>query len=347
MQKRLNTALFLIGIVAVIVMLLTFKVSFAELWSYIHRAGYWLVAAVLLWGVLYGLNALTLRIIIRGSGPCPVGFCRLWQIVVSGFALNTTVPVGGIGGEPYRIMELSKYVGIERATSSVVLFAMTHVFSHFWFWLTGIIVYVLLWMAGLLPLPVAMRWIMGLAVLLCAGGIWLFTYGYKYGLVCKAVRLLGRVPGLKNWSRRFEEAHRESLQKIDQQIAQLQGQNLRAFLQSFFLEYAGRILQGLEVFFILMLFGFNSGQSVVGFLYVFCIAFLILVFTSLFANLVGFIPLQLGGREGGFALSVAALGMTAELGLFISIICRVREIIWAVIGLLLLKLFNKNQSNNL
>ena len=340
MQKWLSKILFLIGIIAVVVMLLTFKVSFAELWSYIQRAGYWLVAAILLWGVLYGLNALALRIIIRGSGPCPIGFCRLWQIVVSGFALNTTVPVGGIGGEPYRIMELSKYIGVERATSSVVLFAMTHVFSHFWFWLTGIAVYVLLWMAGLLPLSVSMGCMMGLAILLCLGGIWLFTRGYKYGLVCKAIRLLGHVPGLRNWSRRFEDSHRKSLQKIDQQIAQLQGQNRRAFLQSFFLEYVGRILQSFEVFFILMLFGFGAEQTVVGYLHIFCLAFLILVFTSLFANLIGFIPLQLGGREGGFALSVATFGMTAELGLFISIICRVREIIWATIGLLLMRIIN-------
>lgn len=340
MRKRLSTILFLIGVMAVIVMLMTFEISFSELWSHIHRAGYWLVAAILLWGTLYGLNALTLQVIICGSGSCPVGFGRLWQIVVSGFALNTTVPVGGIGGEPYRIMELSKYIGVERASSSVVLFAMTHVFSHFWFWLTGIAVYVLLWVAGRLPLPVTMRWLMAVALLLCVGGIWVFTRGYKYGLVCKAIRLLGRVPGLRNWSRRFEDTHRESLKKIDQQIAQLQGQNRRAFMQSFFLEYVGRILQSFEVFFFLMLFGYGAEQTVVGYLYAFCVAFLILVFTSLFANLIGFIPLQLGGREGGFALSVAALGMTAELGLFISLICRVREIIWAIIGLLLMRIIN-------
>ena len=67
-------------------------------------------------------------------------------------------------------------------------------------------------------------------------------------------------------------------------------------------------------------------------------SFLILCFTSLFANLLGFLPLQLGGREGGFALSVSALGMTSALGLFISIICRVRELFWAVIGLILMRI---------
>ena len=72
-------------------------------------------------------------------------------------------------------------------------------------------------------------------------------------------------------------------------------------------------------------------------------SFLILSFTSLFANILGFLPLQLGGREGGFALSVSALGMTSALGLFISIICRVRELFWAVIGLALMKVEVKKE----
>lgn len=342
MQKRLNAILFLVGIAAVVVMLLTFDVSFAELLGYIRRAGRWLVAAVLLWGLLYTMNALALRSILCDSGPCPINLGRMWQIVVSGFALNTTVPVGGVGGEPYRIMELSRYVGVERATSSVVLFAMTHVFSHFWYWLTSIAVYLCLAAVGLLPFPDVMRWLLPLASILCLGGIWIFSRGYRYGLVCKAIRLLGKIPGLKDWSFRFENRHGDRLRMIDQQIAGLQSQNKRAFRTSFFLEYFGRMLQGLEVFFYLQLFGLGDGQSLTGYFYAFLIAFLILAFTSLFANLIGFIPLQLGGREGGFAASVALLGMTAETGFFIAIICRVREVIWASIGLLIMKCYREN-----
>ena len=338
MQKHLNTALFLVGVVAVFVMLLSFDISLAQVCDYIRQAGYWLLAAVLLWGLLYALNALTMRIIIQGSGPCTVSFGRLWQIVVTGFALNTTVPVGGIGGEPYRIMELSKYIGVERATSTVVLYAMTHVFSHFFFWLTGIVVWLAMAAAGLLPLPVEMCYAMLLAALLSAGGIWLFSRGYKFGLVRKAIRLLGKIPGLKNWSHRFEEKHSDSLSKIDAQIAQLHAQRRKSFYLSLGLEYVGRLLQSLEVFFILLMLGFCTEGTLAAYLHLLVTAFLVLVFTSLFANLIGFIPLQLGGREGGFTLSVAALGMTAEAGFVVGIICRVREIIWATIGLTLMKL---------
>ena len=41
MRKKVNNLLFAIGLIAVAVMLCTFEVSFAELWAYVTRAGYW------------------------------------------------------------------------------------------------------------------------------------------------------------------------------------------------------------------------------------------------------------------------------------------------------------------
>jgi len=72
-----------------------------------------------------------------------------------------------------------------------------------------------------------------------------------------------------------------------------------------------------------------------------------------FDHLLFFMPLQLGGREGGFAMSVAQMGMTSDIGMFVSIICRVRELFWTAVGLLLMKVGNKtldqieNQDNEL
>ena len=50
-----------------------------------------------------------------------------------------------------------------------------------------------------------------------------------------------------------------------------------------------------------------------------------------------FMPLQLGGREGGFLMSVSGLGLTANAGIFVALIVRLRELIWTAIGLLLIK----------
>lgn len=163
MRKRINNLFFVIGITSVIIMLCTFDVSFTELWTHIRRANYWLAAILGLWLFLYILNAWAWRIIIRGSGSCTISFPRLLKLTVTGFALNYATPMGMVGGEAYRIMELSRYTGTQRATSSVVLFAMMHVFSHFWFWLTSIAVYIALALSGDLPFDTGMKVVLALA----------------------------------------------------------------------------------------------------------------------------------------------------------------------------------------
>lgn len=112
-------------------------------------------------------------------------------------------------------------------------------------------------------------------------------------------------------------------------------------MRSFLLEYFGRILQCFEILIILNLSGVGEGEGIGRFMYLYLCSLLILAFTSLFANLLGFLPLQLGGREGGFVMSVTQIGMTADIGLFISMICRLRELCWTTIGLLFMKIYRK------
>lgn len=337
MNNKIRNIFFLIGLTAIVVMCLTFDVSFKELWDDICRAGYWLVAIIALWGALYSFNAAAWMVIIKGSGECPVSFWRLLKLTITGFALNSATPVGLLGGEPYKIMEMSPFIGAQRATSSVVLFSMMHIFSHFWFWVTAIVVYLILALIGDLPLDLAMGIVLCLMGLFCFAGIYLFVKGYKNGMVVKLIALVSKIPGLKKWALRFQESHAEDLQKIDKQISELQSQNKRSFYLSLMMEYLGRVFQSFEIYFMLLLF--NAGGD--GGLLTFIHAFLILAFTSLFANLMFFFPMQVGGREGGFAMSTAQMGMTNGIGIFVSLMCRVREIFWTTVGLLLMKIGNK------
>lgn len=341
MKRHIDNVFFIVGVVAVVVMLFTFDVSFTELWGYVATAGHWLAAILALWVLLYFMNTLAWWVIIRGGGPCGISFPMLYKLTVSGFALNYATPIGVLGGEPYRIIEVAKYIGVDRGTSSVVLFAMMHIFSHFWFWITAIAVYVALGVAGLLPMNAGIVAVLALAAAFCCGGIYLFVKGYRNGMVRKAVRLVGKIPGLHGWAARFSEKHGDDLEKIDRQISQLHSQNKRSFLGSLLLEYFGRMLQCFEIFFMLMLFDMDNGGGAGGYALTYAYSFLILAFTSLFANLLGFLPLQLGGREGGFAMSVAQMGMSGGTGMFISIISRVRELFWTCTGLLLMKVGNK------
>ena len=299
-------------------MLFTFDVSFIELWGHLCHAGYWLLPILGIWFVVYGLNAFAWKAIIEGNlgTKAPISFWRIYRLTITGYALNYATPVGGLGGEPYRIMELSKDIDKQHATSSVILYAMMHFFAHFW----------------------AIGTILGIIILFCLVAFWIFSKGYRNGLVVYVLGLIGKIPFLKGWSRRFRGNHAEALRNIDAQISALYAQDTKAFYTSLVLEYASRMVQSLEVMFMLLLFGIDNGGGLDGMVLTYLHSVLIVAFTTLFANLIGFLPMQIGVQEGGFVLSIAALGLSAALGIFVSIICRVREIIWIAVGMALMKI---------
>ena len=340
-KQRLNNLFFVVGVLACVVMLFTFDVSFVELWEHLCHAGYWLIPIIGVWLIIYAVNAWSWFTIIRSkiAGTNEhVGFWRVYRLTITGYALNYATPVGGLGGEPYRIMELSKDISTEHATSSVILYAMMHVFAHFWFWFSSIFIYLALAAVGDLPINTAIATLLGIIIVFCLVAFYIFSKGYRNGLVVNVLGWIGHIPGLKGWSRRFRERHADSLQNIDQQIAALHAEDKRAFYKSLVLEYLSRVIQSSEVLFMLLLFGIDNGGGFSGLLITYLHSILIVSFTTLFANLIGFLPMQLGVQEGGFVLSIAALGLSAALGIFVSIICRVREIIWIAIGMLLMRL---------
>ena len=339
-KQRLNNLFFILGIVAIVVMLFTFDVSFVELWEHICHAGYWLIPIVGIWLVVYAMNALAWKATIEGNirDRMPISFWRLYRLTITGYALNYATPVGGLGGEPYRIMELSKDIDKEHATSSVILYAMMHFFAHFWFWFISIFIYLALAIIGDLPFTLTIGITLSVIVVFCLFFFYLFSKGYRNGLVKYVLSIMSKIPGLKKWTLRFWARHSEAIENIDKQIAALKEQDKGAFYKSLLWEYFSRVTQSLEVMFMLLLFGIDCGGGLGGLTLTFLHSILIVSFTTLFANLIGFLPMQLGVQEGGFVLSIAALGLSAALGIFVSIICRVREIIWIAIGMLLMKL---------
>ena len=335
-KQGLNNIFFVIGVVAVVVMLFTFDISFAELWRHVCHAGYWLFPIIGIWAVVYAINAWSWLCIVKSSSR-PPGFWRIYRLTITGYALNYATPVGGLGGEPYRIMELSKDIGTEHATSSVILYAMMHIFSHFWFWFTSIFLYLALALAGDLPLTAAVIACFVATGAFCVAAFYLFSKGYRNGMVIRLIRWTGRLPGLRRWSQRVLESHSGSLHNVDEQIAALHRQDKRTFYSSLLLEYLSRIVQSMEVMFMLLLFGVDCGGGFGGVLLTFLHSILIVSLTSLMANLMGFLPMQLGVQEGGFVISTAVMGLSAALGIFVSIICRVREIVWIIIGIMLMR----------
>lgn len=328
MSKKAQNFFLLFGLSVLGVMI--YQLDFQEAWRGMCHAGYWFVAVVVLWAFLYIFNASAWYIIIRSDGSPEtrkLGFSYIYRLTVSGFALNYATPGGLMGGEPYRIMSIAPFIGKAKASSSVILYAMTHMFSHFWFWAISIILFLITQ-----TLTTNLSILLALCTGFCVLGLWFFMAGYRKGLANRMLSIARHIPILKKWARPFVESHKEQLDTIDSQISALHAQNPKTFVTAVLLELVCRIVSSLEIYFILLVL-----MPEVSFIQ--CV--LVLAFTSLFANLLFFIPLQLGGREGGFLMSITAFGISSGSAAFVALMVRLRELIWTAIGLALIKFSGK------
>ena len=329
-MKPLYRNLFLLfGIGAIIVMLCTFDVDYTQLYDHLLRAGLYLPAVIGVWIFVYAFNAWAFQIIVNsGTHSKHLSYKHAYKLTVSGFAFSYTTPFG-FGGGPYRVMELSSYIGVPRAMSSVVLYSMMHILSHICLWSSAAVLFAIVYTEKMTPFLWTLFMVFA-AVLLIV--LFVFHLCYKNGVIVKLFQPLLYMPIVKRWARKFYSEHAEDMQKVDDNIAYLHSQPC-AFYQSLLFEYVARVINAFEYYFILLSLGVNL---------TFCDAILVLAFSSLIGNLLFFLPMQLGAREGGLSLIVKILNLSAPgIGIFTSLYTRVRELVWIFIGVSLVKVGNK------
>ena len=329
MKPLYRNIFMLFGIGAIIVMLCTFEDGYEQIKDNILKAGLYLPAVIGIWVFVYFFNSKAFQIIVNsGKHDKHLSFRHAYKLTVSGFAFSYTTPFG-FGGGPYRVMELSHYIGVPRAMSSVVLYSMMHILSHFCLWTTAVIVFVIFYTD---LMTTALWTIFGIYITVFLAALLVFNYGYKNGLIVKLYSILLYIPFAKKPARKFYDKNLEAMQQVDRNTAYLHEQP-RAFWGSLACEYVARVINSFEFFFILMAFGLPIS---------FADSLLILAFSSLMGNLLFFFPMQLGAREGGLALIVNILGISsAGVGVFASFYTRIRELFWIFVGVGLVKVGNK------
>jgi uncharacterized membrane protein YbhN (UPF0104 family) len=323
MSSKAYKALFMaIGIVSLGYMI--YGTGPLVIWENINRTGIWFIPVIGSWLAIYVLNALAFRSIIREPGlpESNLSFWSVLKLTISGYAINYITPFVALGGEPYRILELKPTLGIQKATSSVLLYSLMHMFSHVLFWLASIVLIV-----AVVPLNNVM--LAGCGLLLITGlvlGYW-FINVYKKGFTVSTFRLLEKIPFIKTKARDFALKNAENLYEVDDQIRILYAERRNIFYSSLFYEFVARVIGCAEIYFTAHALGLGMSWSE---------SLIISSGSSLFANLIFFFPMQLGTREGGLALALSSVGFAAAQGIFIGIVMRIREIVWIIIGLLLM-----------
>lgn len=322
--KMVRDLLFVVGVIVLAWMV--YSVGFETIWDNIKDTGWWFFAIVGIWGVVYFFNGLAFHIILRGGNEVnKVSLLRKVKLIITGFAINSMTPIGLLGGEPYKIVELKQDLGIDQATSGVLLSTMMHFLAHFLFWMSSVPIFI--FVVPVIPLTIKIiLWAVVLGALLLI--YWAFTV-FRKGLINQAINVASRIPFVNKKVEIYRLEHAERIGVMDKLTTDLFTHRKKDFFLALSFELIARFVSCVEIIFMAIPIGYHLS---------FFQAVIIAAFSSLFANILFFSPMQLGTREGGFGIAFSMLTIPLGVGVYVGLITRIREMFWISIGVILMRI---------
>lgn len=324
MGKKLRLAVFAAGLL--VLALLINHVGLGTIAADARRVGWWIVPVVLVYLPVYMLNALAWRMTM-GEARRP-GYFRTLALLISGFALNYLTPVLALGGEPYRVASLAPWLGRRRAVASVASYFLLHALANALTWLTALLLAV-----AMTPWPDALQTAAGVLALVLLAVMAVVFRGLRRGVFEDVLALGMRIPLVRRLLRRAQ-ARRAALARIDAHMAAFYGAGPARFFAALGIEYVARILSMAEFWLIFIGLGLHAG---------FAEAILMGSMTSLVMNVVFFVPLEVGTKEGALFIIANTLGFRVGVGLITSLITRVREMALAAVGIAIVPLVGRGR----
>jgi uncharacterized membrane protein YbhN (UPF0104 family) len=322
--KMVRDLLFAAGILVLAWMV--YSVGVDSIWENIKNTGWWFFAIVGIWGVVYFFNGLAFHVILRGgNGITKVSLLRKIKLIISGFAINSMTPMGLLGGEPYKVIELKQELGIDHATSGVLLSTMMHFLAHFIFWMASVPIFIFVVPEISLPVKIILWGVIIGSLLL---SYWAFTV-FRKGLIKQALTIASRLPFVKRRVRIYGYKHAERIKEMDKLTADLFTHRKKDFFFALSFEVIARFISCIEIIFMAIPIGYHLS---------FFQAVIVAAFSSLFANILFFSPMQLGTREGGLGIAFSMLSIPLGVGVYVGLITRIREMFWISIGVILMKI---------
>jgi len=321
-KKKKLTSGILLGLGFGVLLFLLYDFGLNNIVTNIKRISWWFIPIISIYVLVYLQNAWVWYIILDDKEK-KIPFYKIFAVTLSGMSINDITPVVNLGGEPYKIYAVKDQIGTHQAVSSVILYTMVHWLSHFFVWITGIIL-----ISFTADLSDVVRYFLFASFIAIFLLILFFYRRHRKGIFVSFLDKISKVPFLKGLAAKLSEKE-ETFVEIDEQIKNLYHNRPGAFYFSIFLDYLGRIISSLEFYFIMM-----AIHSEISFLE----AFYIYAGYTLLVNIMFFMPLQLGTREGSLVLVMEALKIATGMGVFVSLIMRIREFFWIGLGLALIQI---------
>lgn len=293
---------------------LSWQIGLEEILVHLRPLGWTVTLAVLPYLLVLGLDSLGWRYAFER--PIPLGLAQLTGFHIIGKAVNLITPLAPIGGEPLKAYLLrARGLPLAEGLASVVVSRTLATIAQGLF-VTGV--------AGLaffaldLPAPL-MKAVLGagLAVGVLVGA---FLLALTHGLFARLIGIVQR-----GWL--ALSSLQEGARDLDRRIACYYRHRFGRLSVALTFHLLSWLAEALEVYVLLMLLGLP--QSLL-------LAVALAAFSSVVRAASFMIPASLGVQEGGNVLLFAGLGLTPGAAMAFSILRRLREAVWSVVGFLLL-----------
>lgn len=252
-----------------------------------------------------------------------VSLWRMAQIRIAGETFNSLLPSGYVGGEPLKAKLLSSVVPGQEAVSSVLIAKAAQS--------VGLVLFVSLGLTvGRTTGSTQLQQRHTLtAVIVLSIGIFLFTVLLTRRSFSRIGRWLHQLTG-HPWLQKQEA----KLIALDDSIGAFYREGKLRFLASVLWHIGGWLAGALEVALIFFLVGHRIDWRQAWFIGA----------MAQLASVIGLlVPAGVGLYEGGHYLAASLLGLPPALGLSVSLIRRVREIFWDVVGLFIFWKLSKSE----
>lgn len=317
-MKKFNVITTAIG--TAIFLITLFTLGWAQVLSQLHRVGWGLLAVIAFHAFSQTIFALAWRWTFpREEHKVP--FRVLLRARLAGEALNYLIPSASMGGEPVKARLLRARLRWSGGLAAVVVAKYSYVLAQLFIMIVGGSI-----VLATVAIPQTVRFTLILPLVIITVGLAVLYYGQCRGMFgwlseCLVTWRVGR---------RYLQPHLEEIRRMDEVIASVYHDQGRDFAVSFFLNLVGWAGGIVEVFLVLGFLGLSTSWVT---------AFSIESLSLMISAALFFVPWQAGTQETGKVLIFQIVGLGPAAGLALGIIRRVRELVWAGIGLVCLASF--------
>ena len=255
-----------------------------------------------------------------------VSFLHLFAVRMAGEAINATTPTGMVGGEPMKAYLLKRYdVPMVDGLASLVTAKTAMVLAQVLFMLLGICLMV--WLLGGSDNNVLAA---GIGVAMLAFGLFMLFMIQRHGIGMGLLTIFRKI-GLPL---RYLESREAQLLDLDNTIRGFYRDRASTFRLAVLIYFVAWAIETFEVYAILYFLDMDVTWLA---------SFSIAAISVLIKGAGFFIPGSLGAQEGGYLFLLMGFGYDEVTGITFALIRRLREILWIIIGLIILAALKEKQ----